>query len=314
MKNSSKINKKIEELKKKRNAVILAHNYQIPEVQDAADFTGDSLDLSRRAAATDAEVIVFCGVHFMAETASILAPHKTVLIPDETAGCPMADMIDAEKLMELKALHPGAVVVSYVNTTAAVKSLTDVCCTSANAVSVVEHLKAREIIFVPDKYLGSWVAKKTGKKMILFDGHCPTHIRILAEDIVRAKKRHPGATVIVHPECRTDVVSLADEVASTSGMSAFAGHSKAKEFIIGTERGMLYRLKKDNPGKEFYPASEIAVCENMKKITLEKILWTLSELKYEVKVEKAVRIKALAALEKMIKWYRKEKKIYAVQR
>ncbi|MCD6413851.1 MAG: quinolinate synthase NadA [Elusimicrobia bacterium] len=295
-----KIIKKIQELKKKRNAVILAHNYQIPEVQDVADFLGDSLGLSRRAAETQADVIVFCGVHFMAETAAILSPEKTVLIPDREAGCPMADMIGREKLLELKRENPGALVVSYVNTTAEVKSETDVCCTSANAVEIVNALKDRDIIFVPDKYLGSFAAAKTGKKMILFNGYCPVHMKILPQDIKKAKEKHPRAAVIVHPECRTDVVKLADAVVSTSGMVRFVKETDAEEFIIGTETGIVYRLQKENPDKKIYPASEIAVCENMKKITLEKVLWSLEELKYEVRVEEKIRKKALKSIEKMI--------------
>jgi quinolinate synthase len=295
-----KIIKKINELKKKRNAIILVHNYQIPEVQDVADFLGDSLGLSRKAAETPADVIVFCGVHFMAETAAILSPQKTVLIPDKEAGCPMADMIDSEKLIKLKKENPGAVVVSYVNTTAEVKAETDVCCTSANAGRVVETLKDKEIIFVPDKYLGSFAAEKAGKKMILFNGYCPVHMKILPQDIKKAKEKHPHAKVVVHPECRTDVVKLADAVVSTSGMVRFVKETDAEEFIIGTETGIVYRLQKENPDKKIYPASEIAVCENMKKITLEKVLWSLEELKYEVRVEEKIRKKALKSIEKML--------------
>jgi len=295
-----KIAEKIRELKKKRNAVILAHNYQIPEVQDVADFLGDSLGLSRKAAETPAGTIVFCGVRFMAETAAILSPGKTVLIPDETAGCPMADMIDSAKLIELKKKNPAAIVVSYVNTTAAVKAETDVCCTSANAVSVVEALKNREIIFVPDKYLGGFASDKTGKKMILFDGYCRVHMRIFPQDIQKAKEKHPRARVAVHPECRSDVVKLADEVVSTSGMVKFVKETDAEEFIIGTETGIVYRLQKENPDKKIYPASEIAVCENMKKITLEKVLWCMEEMKYEVKVNEEIRKKALKSIERML--------------
>ena len=300
MKDTSRILVKIEELKKKRNAVILAHNYQIPEVQDIADFHGDSLGLSRKAAGTEAEVIVFCGVHFMAETAAILSPEKTVLIPDESAGCPMADMIDTFKLKELKEKNPGALVVSYVNTTADVKAMTDVCCTSANAVDVVKALKDKEIIFVPDKYLGGFASKKTGKKMILYDGYCPVHMKILREDIIKAKKEHPSALVTAHPECRDDVAELADRVASTSGMERFASQTDAKEIIVATETGMVYRLKKDNPNMKFFPASERAVCEDMKKITLEKVLQSLEELKFQVKIDKETREKALKSIEKMV--------------
>ncbi len=300
MKNTDKLAKKIRELKKKRNAVILAHNYQVPEVQDVADFLGDSLDLSRKAAKTQADVIVFCGVHFMAETAAILSPEKTVLIPDASAGCPMADMVDREKLLKLKRENPGAVVVSYVNTTAEVKAETDVCCTSANAIEIVGAIKDREIIFVPDKYLGSFASEKTGKKMILFNGYCPVHMKILLDDIKEARKKHPAAKVLVHPECRTDVVKLADEVLSTSGMVKFVRENPAREFIIGTETGIVYRLARENPDKKIFPASEIAVCENMKKITLEKVLWCLEEMKYEVRVDEKIRERSLKSIEKMV--------------
>ena len=247
---------KIKELKKKRNAIILAHNYQLPEVQDVADYRGDSLELSRIAAKTDAEIIIFCGVYFMAETASILSPNKRVIMPDINAGCPMANMLKASELKKLKEEHPKAVVVGYVNTSAEVKAELDYCCTSTNAVAIVNALKDREeIIFVPDKYLADFVIKKTGRKMIIWNGFCPTHIRILPEDVKREKKFHPFAKVMVHPECLPQVVSIADAVLSTSQMSKFAKESEATEFIVGTEIGLIYRLKKDNPGKEFYPAS-----------------------------------------------------------
>jgi len=292
---------KIKELKAKRNAVILAHNYQLPEVQDVADFRGDSLELSRIAAQTPAEVIVFCGVHFMAETASILSPNKKVIMPDIHSGCPMANMISAQDLKKLKKEHPMAVAVGYVNTSAEVKAELDVCCTSTNAVSVVNALKDREeIIFVPDKYLADYVSRQTGRKLISWNGYCPTHVKILPEDIKRERKFHPFAKVLVHPECTTQVVALADAVLSTSGIARFARESEAKEMIIGTEVGLIYRLKKDNPSKEFYPASEAAVCPNMKRTTQEKILWALEELKEEVRVDDSIRRSAKKAIDRML--------------
>lgn len=295
------LEKKINALKKKRNAVILAHNYQLPEVQDVADFHGDSLELSRMAAKTDTKVIVFCGVHFMAETASILCPQKLVLMPDLFAGCPMANMITRDQLKKLKKEHPLAAVVGYVNTSAEVKAELDICCTSTNAVAVVNALKDREeIIFVPDKYLADYVEKTTGKKLIKWNGYCPTHVKILPEDIKREKKFHPQAKVMVHPECLPAVVVMADAVLSTSKMCKFAKETEAKEFIVGTEVGLIYRLKQDNPTKEFYPASERAVCPNMKRTTQEKILWALEELKEEVRVPDEIRIRARKAIDKML--------------
>ena len=292
---------KIKELQKKRNAIILAHNYQLPEVQDIADYRGDSLELSRIAAKTDAEVIVFCGVYFMAETASILSPNKKVIMPDILAGCPMANMLNADDLRKLKLKHPNAVVVGYVNTSAEVKAELDYCCTSANAVAIVNALKDKEeIIFVPDKYLADYVAKKTGRKLIIWNGFCPTHIKILPEDVKREKKFHPFAKVMVHPECLPQVVSMADAVLSTSQMSKFCKESEATEFIVGTENGLIYRLKKDNPSKEFYPASERAVCPNMKRTTQEKILFALEELKEEVRVPDDIRQRAKKSIDRML--------------
>lgn len=292
---------KIKELKKKRNAIILAHNYQLPEVQDVADFRGDSLELSRKASQTEAKIIVFCGVYFMAETASILCPDKKVIMPDKFAGCPMANMITQDALRKLKEKHPKATVVGYVNTPASVKAELDVCCTSTNAVSVVNAIKdRREIIFVPDKYLADFVSKKTGKRLIAWNGYCPTHVKILPEDIIREKKFHPKAKVIVHPECLPEVVSLADACLSTSEMCEFARKTDAKEVIVGTEVGLIYRLKKDNPAEEFYPATERAVCPNMKRTTQEKILWALEELKEEVKVSDEIRKRAKKAIDKML--------------
>jgi len=292
---------KIKELKKKRNAIILAHNYQLPEVQDVADFRGDSLELSRKASQTEAKVIVFCGVHFMAETASILCPDKKIIMPDKFAGCPMANMITRNALRNLKEKHPKAIVVGYVNTPAEVKAELDVCCTSTNAVAVVNALKDRgEIIFVPDKYLADFVSKKTGKRLIVWNGYCPTHVRISPEDIIREKKFHPRAKVIVHPECLPEVIALADAALSTSKMCEFAAQTDAKEIVVGTEVGLIYRLKKDNPAKEFYPATERAVCPNMKRTTQEKIVWALEELKEEVKVSDEIRRRAKKAIDRML--------------
>ncbi|MCX5696894.1 MAG: quinolinate synthase NadA [Candidatus Omnitrophica bacterium] len=295
------LSKKIEVLKKERQAVILAHNYQLPEVQDVADFRGDSLELSRAAANTNAKVIVFCGVHFMAETASILSPEKLVIMPDVNAGCPMANMITAADVRKLKKEHPEAAVVGYVNTSAEVKAELDYSCTSTNAVTVVNYLKdKKEIIFVPDKYLADYVSKKTGRKLISWNGFCPTHAKILPEDIRRERTFHPFAKVMVHPECLSSVVAMADAVLSTSQMAKFARETEAKEMIVGTEVGLIYRLKKDNPAKEFYPASEAAVCPNMKRTTQEKILWALEELKEEVRVPDDIRLRAKKAIDRML--------------
>lgn len=291
----------IERLKRWRNAVILAHNYQLPEVQDIADFVGDSLELSRYAAAAEANVIVFCGVHFMAETASILSPEKTVLLPAIDAGCPMADMITAEQLRQLKKQHPKAVVVCYVNSSAEVKAQSDYCCTSANAVAVINSLQdAEEIIFVPDKYLGQWAASQAGRELILWNGYCPTHARILEYDIVHLKQEHPQAVAMVHPECTKPVRDAADEVLSTGGMCRFARSSQAKEFIVGTEVGILHRLQKENPEKRFYPAVDVAVCPNMKKIDLEKLLWAFQEMQPQVQVPPDIRERALRPIERMV--------------
>jgi len=292
---------KISALRKKRNAVVLVHNYQLGEVQDIADFVGDSLELSQNAAKTRADVIVFCGVHFMAETASILCPDKTVLLPDVNAGCPMADMITAERLRAKKREHPQATVVCYINSSAAVKAESDICCTSANAVEVVESLGARDILFIPDQYLGHYVSARTGKKMILWPGFCPTHVRIKPERIRELKQEYPQAKVVVHPECTPEVIALADEVASTSGMCRYARRDEVREMVVGTEVGIIHRLRKENPGKRFIPVSEQAVCPNMKLITLEKVLWSLEEMSPEVKVPERIRVKAIAAVDKMLR-------------
>ncbi len=291
----------IRELAREKQAVILAHNYQRPEVQDVADILGDSLWLSRQAAATDARMIVFCGVHFMAETAAILAPDRPVILPEPQAGCPMADMVDVEGLERLKAAHPQAAVVSYVNTTAAVKAVSDICCTSANAVRVVETIpRDQEIIFTPDRNLGAWVAKQTGREMILWPGFCPTHELIEVEDVERARAAHPGAKVVVHPEARSEVAAVADAVESTSGMIRFCREDPAEEFIVGTETGMIYRLSQDVPGKRFYPVTKMAVCPNMKLTTLEKVRDALRAEGPVVSVAPEVRQQALQAVLRMI--------------
>jgi quinolinate synthase len=287
-------------LKKERNAIILSHNYQRGEVQDIADFVGDSLELSQRAVETDADVIVFCGVHFMAETAAILNPEKTVLLPDASAGCPMADMITAEQLRHQKQKMPKATVVTYINSTAAVKAESDYCCTSANGVKIVGSIDNEEIIFVPDQYLGDFVAKRTGKTLTLWPGYCPTHVNILPEDIVNRKQEHPKGKVVVHPECRPDVIALADEVLSTSGMVRYAARADVKELIVGTEVEILHRLNKENPGKQFYAASQKAICPDMKKITLDKILESLETMQPEVTVPEAIRVRAKEAVDRML--------------
>ena len=291
---------KISALKKKRNAVILVHNYQLGEVQDIADFVGDSLELSQNAAKTAADVIVFCGVHFMAETASIICPDKVVLLPDMNAGCPMADMVTPERLRAKKKEHPQAVVVCYINSSAAVKAESDICCTSANAIEVVESLHAHEILFIPDQYLGHYVSTRTGKKMILWPGFCPTHVRIKPERIQELRQEYPQAKVVVHPECTPEVIALADEVASTSGMCRYARRNEVREMVVGTEVGIIHRLRKENPGKRFIPVSDQAICPNMKLTNLEKVLWSLEEMSPEVKVPEGIRLKAIAAVDKML--------------
>lgn len=301
MENVNSLIKKILELKKKRNAIILAHNYQLPEVQDIADYVGDSLGLSLKALqVTSAEIIIFCGVHFMAETAAILSTDKLVIMPDINARCPMADMVTVEHVKELKKNYPQAVIVSYVNTTAEVKAESDFCCTSANAVKVVNSLDTEQIIFLPDKFLGNYVSTQTGKKLILCEGYCPVHLNISPEDIRKQKTLHPKAEVIVHPECTPEVIALADKVLSTSGMCAYVKTTNASEIIVGTEIGIIYRLEKENPNKKFYPASNLAICQDMKLTNLEKILFSLEELKYEVNVPQHIKERARKAIDKMI--------------
>lgn len=298
---SDQVIEKINQLRQERNAVILAHNYQRGEVQDIADFVGDSLELSQKAAKTDADVIVFCGVHFMAETASILSPDKTVLLPDENAGCPMADMIEPDGLRKLKSEHPGAIVVCYVNSSAEVKAESDICCTSANATKIVANIpKEQEIIFIPDQYLGHYAGSQAGREVIPWHGYCPTHAKIIPPDIERLRKEYPNAKVVIHPECRPDVIAMADEVASTSGLIRYCGRDDVQEVIVGTEMGIIHRLQKENPTKKFIPISEKAVCPNMKRITLEKVAWALEEMIPVVKVPEDIRIKAKAAVDQML--------------
>ena len=298
--NKEEIKNKITKLKKEKNAVILAHNYQIGEVQDVADYIGDSLGLSQEAAQVEAKIIVFCGVHFMAETAKILSPEKTILIPDARAGCPMADMITASELREWKKNYPESKVVCYINTTAEVKAECDICCTSSNAVKVVNSLNADVILFAPDKNLAAFVARHTKKKIIPWDGYCYVHRYIKARDIREKRNLHPEAEVWVHPECLPDVIDLADKVLSTGKMVQEARKTKKKEIIIGTESGIIYRMKKENPTKNFYPARDVAFCFNMKKIDLGKVLRSLENMIHKVEVPLEVSQKARGAIEKMV--------------
>jgi quinolinate synthase len=318
------LQEEILKLKEQRRALILSHNYQRDEVQDSADFVGDSLELSRTAASIDCEVIVFAGVNFMAESASILSPDKTVLLTEKDAGCPMADMIHVDSprwerkkfpgfdnpppylyppeftLRDIKAQYPGVPVVAYVNTTADVKAESDICCTSANVVKVIESLPDEKVICIPDRNLSMWAQQNTKKKVIAWDGYCHVHERVTPEDVKKAREEHPEALVIAHPECRLDVLELADHVTSTSGMLRFASASSAKEFIIGTEIGLLYRLRKENPDKIFYPLRRDMICPNMKKTTLNSVLRALKENTYIIKVPEEIRIPAKRALDRML--------------
>ncbi|MCX7661714.1 MAG: quinolinate synthase NadA [Candidatus Omnitrophica bacterium] len=295
--------KKIKELKKKRKAVILAHNYQPPHIQEIADFVGDSLGLSVEAKRTKTKVIVFCGVYFMAETAKILSPQKTVLIPEKDAGCPLADKITAADLIKLKKCYPQAKVLCYVNTPAEVKAESDYCCTSANAVRLVNEISKsnkERIIFVPDKHLASYVSPRTKKRFIVWKGFCPVHVKIRPEDIKKKKKLYPEAEVFVHPECIPEVIRLADRVLSTEGMCKYAQTSKAKRIIVGTEVGIIYRLRKENPDKEFFPANEEAICADMKKISLKKVLWALENMQYQINLSREVIRKAQKSIKRML--------------
>jgi quinolinate synthase len=318
------LQEKILGLKKAKNAILIAHNYQRDEVQDIADFTGDSLELSRTAASLECDVIVFCGVNFMAESASILSPEKTVLLPELTACCPMADMVTVNDrrilktqfpgytlkdgynysadftLRDIKKHHPGVPVVAYVNTTAEVKAESDICCTSANGVKIVESLQADRVICIPDRNLAAWIAKNTKKKVIAWDGFCHVHDRVTAEDVEKSRREHPEALVIAHPECRMEVLEKADHVTSTSGMLRFAKSSDARMFIIGTEIGLLYRLRKENPDKTFYPLRKDMVCPNMKKTTLKSVFRSLESMTNIIKVPEEIRIPAKRSLDRML--------------
>lgn len=318
------LQEQILKFKEEKRAVILAHNYQRDEVQDVADFVGDSLELSRQAATMDCAMIVFCGVHFMAESASILSPDKTVLLPEKEAGCPMADMIRVDRprpvrtcfpgfdnpppyvfppqftLRDIKAQYPGVPVVAYVNTTAEVKAESDICCTSANVVKVIESLPGDAVICIPDKNLSMWAARNTSKRVIAWDGYCNIHERVTVEDVKRAKTEHPGAVVVAHPECRIEVLDMADHVTSTSGMLRFARSSGAAEFVIGTEIGLLYRLRRENPGKIFHPLRKDMICPNMKRTTLRSVLRAFQEGIHVVKVPEQIRVPAKRALDRML--------------
>jgi len=289
-------------LKAEKRAVILAHNYQPEEIQDIADYVGDSLELSRKAAEVEADLIIFCGVHFMAETAKILSPRKKVILPDLKARCPMADMLGGEDIRWMKREYPGRKVVAYVNTTAEVKAETDICCTSANAVKVVSSLPDEEIIFVPDRNLAYYVSQKTGKKLQAFDGYCPIHENIRAKDIEKSKKRHPQAEVWAHPECRPEVLKMADRILSTGQMVKEAPKSGAREIIIATEVGILHRLRKENPDKKFYPARKKAICKNMKRINLKKVYRALLQEKPEIIVEEEIAQRAQEAIARMVQY------------
>ena len=319
------LRERILRLKEERRAIILSHNYQRQEVQEIADFIGDSLELSRTAATIDCDVIVFCGVHFMAESASILSPDKIVLLPEIDAGCPMADMVTVSgkrdvrtqfpgytvpenyysfpptfTIRDIKSRYPGVPVVAYVNTTADVKAESDICCTSANGPKVVNSLDTDRVICVPDRNLAMWIARNTDKEVIAWDGFCHVHDRVRGEDLDRGKQEHPNALVVAHPECRMEVLEKADHVTSTSGMLRFAKASDAGEFIIGTEQGLLYRLREENPGKSFYPLRRDMICPNMKKTTLKSVLRALETMTYEIKVPEEIRIPAKRALDRML--------------
>lgn len=294
------LQKKVLELKRELNAIIVAHNYQRPEVQDIADFAGDSLELARECVGVKAEVIVFCGVLFMAETAAILNPDTTVLLSHPDAGCPLADMIDVNSLMEWKGKHPEAAVVAYINTTAAVKAESFICCTSANGAEVVNAVPGKEVLFVPDKNLGHYVSTMTDEKVILYPGFCPAHENLTAGEARAARQRYPRAKVLVHPECRPEVIELADAALSTSQMLRYAEGSSARDFLIGTEEGMLYPLRKQNPGKEFHLISSCLVCPDMKKTTLETVVETMEARKNVVTVPEEIRTRAKRAIDRML--------------
>lgn len=302
------IEDKILELKRKNNAIILAHNYQTGDIQDIADFVGDSLALAQQATKTSAKVIIFCGVRFMAETASILCPDKTVIMPEAKAGCPMAKMLTDEELRKWKKQYPNATVVCYINTTAEVKAESDICCTSTSAHKIISSLKnTKEILFVPDQNLGNWVSKQfPDKKFILYPGYCSIHVNILPEYVIQLKKEHPKAEIVVHPECVPETIKLADQVLGTGGMLKYAKQSSSKEFIIGTENGLIYRLRKENPDKKFYAVAEHIICPNMKITTIEKILWSLEDVENprypaaKIALSEDIRIKAKKCIDRML--------------
>lgn len=292
---------KIQSLKASRNAVLIAHNYQLGEIQEIADVVGDCLQMTKAVADTKADVIVICGVQFMAETAAILHPEKTVLMPDPHADCPMANMITLARLREKKKEYPNAIVVAYIKSPAAVKAEADVCVTAENAIEIVKNLPGdREILFVPDQYTGNYVSSQTGRDMILWPGFCSTHLRIQARDINRLKVQYPNAKVVVHPECRPEAVALADAVLSTSGIIRFAAETDATDIIVGDEIGILYRLRNEHPEKRFFPAGEDAVCHRMKMIRLETVLWSLENMTHQIKVPERVRLKAKKPIAKML--------------
>ncbi len=321
---TASLQKQILELKEQKRAIILSHNYQRDEVQDIADFVGDSLELSRIAATRDCEMIVFCGVHFMAESASILSPDKTVLLPEVDALCPMADMINVDSprpvrkrfpgfdnpppyvypaefsLRDIKIQYPGVPVVAYVNTTAEVKAESDICCTSANVVKVIESLPGDEVICIPDKNLSVWAARNTRKRVIAWDGYCNVHERVSTDDVKKARSEHPGALVMAHPECRIEVLEMSDYVTSTSGMLRYAHASEAKEFIVGTEIGLMHRLRTENPEKQFYALRPDMICPNMKRTTLKSILRAFQDNTHVVKVPEHIRVPAKRALDRML--------------
>lgn len=299
--NQKELQQKIKQLVADKDALLIAHNYERDEIQEIADITGDSLALSIEAQKTDKQVIVFCGVHFMAESAAILAPEKTVLLPRADAGCPMADMVTADGLKALKQQHPDATVVTYVNSSAAVKAESDICCTSSNAVSVARSVTAKKLLLVPDRNLGRYIAKNVPEKECIFwEGYCPTHDRLNVEEIKQTKVDHPDALFMVHPECQPEILELADHICSTSGMYEFATKNPAKKFIVGTENGILWRLRKENPDKQFIMPSQCLVCSDMKLTRLEDVLRCLETMEPRITVAEEVRIKAKQALDKML--------------
>jgi len=300
MENIKKIQDNVREIARNKNAIILAHNYQLPEIQDVADLTGDSLELSIKASKTDARIIVFCGVRFMAETASVVCPDKKVILPVPDAGCEMADMINPEKLQTFRDKYPGVPVVTYVNSTAEVKAISDICCTSANAVSVVRHIMSPEVIMTPDKNLALWTQRHTKQKIHIYSGFCPIHENVKTESVIAAREKYPNAVILAHPECPPDILDLAHAVKSTSGMLEFAKKSDKKEFIVVTESGLIHTLKKQNPDKIFYHIDPEMLCENMKKTNLERLLKALINEENVIKIPESIREKAYIAVKRMM--------------